>query len=136
MTPGALARLHAACFTVPRPWDAGEFAALLSAPGVFLLTQGDGFLLGRAVAGEAEILTLAVAPQARRQGSGRALVADFLSEARARGADSAFLEVAADNLAAIALYLGAGFRQADRRRGYFTAPGRPALDALVLTCPI
>jgi ribosomal-protein-alanine N-acetyltransferase len=136
MTPAELARLHAASFTVPRPWDESEFRALIASPGVFLLTRDTGFLLGRSAAGEAEILTLAVDPAARRQGTGRALVADFLAEARARGAERAFLEVAADNAAAAALYRQAGFAEAGRRRGYFAAPGRAAVDATVMTCPI
>jgi ribosomal-protein-alanine N-acetyltransferase len=99
----------------------------------FLLVEGDaGFLLGRAVAGEAELLTLAVAPEARRRGLGRKLVARFLYQARLRGAESAFLEVAADHAAACALYHQAGFATVGRRRGYYPVPGEPALDALVL----
>ena len=136
MTPAELARLHAASFTMPRPWDEAEFTSLLSGPGVFLLTRDAGFLLGRAIAGEAEILTLAVSPAARRQGTGRGLVASFLDEARSRGAESAFLEVAADNAPAIALYRAAGFAEAGRRRGYFHVPGRAAVDALVMTARI
>lgn len=133
MTPAALARLHAECFTVPRPWSAAEFAGLLDGPGVFLLTEGDaGFLMGRALAGEAELLTVAVAPAARRRGLGARLVARFLAEARARGAQSAFLEVAAGNAAARALYAAAGFAEAGRRRGYYRGPGGQAEDALVL----
>lgn len=137
MTPEALAQLHGACFTVPRPWTAAEFAGLLDGPGVFLLTEGaEGFLMGRALAGEAELLTLAVAPAARRQGLGARLVARFLAEARARGAESAFLEVAAGNAAALALYLAAGFAQAGRRRGYYRGPDGHIEDALVLAQPL
>lgn len=132
MTPEALAALHGRCFTTPRPWSAGEFASLVSLPGSFLLTRPLAFLLGRAVAGEAELLTLAVAPEARRQGTARALVEDFAAEARARGAQTAFLEVAADNLPARALYAAAGWAEAGRRRGYYTPPGATPVDALVL----
>lgn len=133
MTPTALAGLHARVFTTPRPWSEPEFAALLSDPTVFLIAEPAGFLLGRAVAGEAEILTLAVAPEARRQGSGARLVAAFLTQAAARGAETAFLEVACDNLAAVALYQAAGFARAGQRRGYFTTPEGTRLDALVMT---
>ena len=66
MTPKALAQLHAACFTTPRPWAADEFAALLATPGILLLTADDGFLLGRVAAGEAELLTLAIDPALHR----------------------------------------------------------------------
>ncbi|MBZ4690253.1 MAG: rimI [Cereibacter sp.] len=132
MTPDALAALHGRVFTVPRPWSAAEIAGLLDSAGVFLLTEPQGFLMGRAIAGEAELLTLAVAPEARRQGIGARLVAGFLTEARARQAESAFLEVAADNGAALALYDAAGFRQAGRRRGYYATAAGP-VDALVLS---
>ncbi len=133
MTPEILAALHGRVFTTPRPWSAAEFTALLADPLVFLLVEGDaGFLLGRSVAGEAELLTLAVAPEARQRGLGRRLVARFLYQARLRGAGEAFLEVAADNAPALALYARAGFDEAGRRRGYFTVPGRGAADALVL----
>lgn len=133
MTPAALAALHARCFTTPRPWSETEFAGFLADPLTFLLVEGDaGFLLGRAVAGEAELLTLAVAPEARGRGLGRKLVSRFLYQARLRGADSAVLEVAEDNDPAQALYARARFAEAGRRRGYYHTPeGRP-VDALVL----
>ncbi len=133
MTPRHLAALHAACFTAPRPWSEAEFAALLDDPLVFLLTEPEaGFLLGRVVAGEAELLTLAVAPDLRRQGTGRRLVAGFLDEAARRGAESAFLEVAAPNAAARALYAAAGFAEVGRRRNYYRTPEGGAEDALIL----
>lgn len=132
MTPAEMARLHAACFTTPRPWTEAEFAGLLAEPSVFALTRPGAILLGRAIAGEAELLTLAVDPAARRQGLARALVQDFLAEARARAAESAFLEVAEANAPARALYAAAGFAQAGRRRGYYRLPGGGAEDALVL----
>ena len=132
LTP-VLAQIHAACFTTPRPWDAAEIDSLLTSPHVFLLSRAQGFLLGRALAGEAEVLTLAVAPAARRQGLGRALLAGFLTHAAAAGADSAFLEVSAENPAAIALYESAGFVKAGQRRRYYHTPEGRAVDAWVLT---
>jgi len=133
MTPEALAALHAESFVTPRPWSAAEFAALMGSPGVFLLTEGSaGFLMGRALAGEAELLTVAVAPTARRKGIGARLMVRFLEEAQHRGAERAFLEVAAGNDAARALYAAAGFAEAGRRRGYYRNPHGHAEDALVL----
>ena len=133
MTLEALAALHARCFRAPPPWSAADFAGLLADPLVFLLVEGDaGFLLGRAVAGEAELLTLAVTPEARRRGLGRRLVARFLYQAQLRGAERAFLEVMADNSPAIALYESAGFTPAGRRRGYYRGPEGNRTDALVL----
>ena len=133
MTPAALAALHARSFVTPRPWTEAEIARLLADPLVFLLVEGDaGFLMGRAVAGEAELLTLAVAPEARRRGLGRKLVSRFLYQARLRGAESAFLEVAEENAAARALYARTGFSEVGRRRGYYRDPKGRAVDAVVL----
>lgn len=133
MTPEALAALHARCFTSPRPWSADEFAAWQTDPLAFLLVEGDtGFLLGRAIAGEAELLTLAVTPEARGRGLGRRLVARFLYQARLRGAEEAFLEVAEDNAPARALYAVAGFAESGRRRGYYRRADGTAVDALLL----
>ncbi|MCB2136718.1 MAG: GNAT family N-acetyltransferase [Rhodobacteraceae bacterium] len=101
--------------------------------GVFLLAESDGFLLARVVADEAEILTLAVDPTRRRRGAASRLLAAFGAEARARGAATAFLEVAADNEAALALYAGAGFLRRARRKGYYKVPGRQPVDAEILS---
>lgn len=140
-----LAALHEACFTMPRPWSAQEIGALLAEPSCFLLTEPaggsaggamQGFLIGREAGGEAELLTLAVAPGARRSGTGRRLTESFLRRAAERGAETAFLEVAASNAPAIALYLAAGFRRAGLRRGYYRSAGGQREDALVLSKPL
>jgi ribosomal-protein-alanine N-acetyltransferase len=130
----ALAKAHAAAFE--SPWPPEAFTALMDAPGVFALTAVDGapvgLILMRAIAGEAEILTLAVEPSHRRRGVARALVRGGLAQAAAMGADEAFLEVAADNPGALALYREEGFEQAGHRAGYYRRPGGEAVDALVL----
>lgn len=136
MRPAALAALHARCFTTPRPWSEAEFAELLESPHAFLVTAPGGFLLGRVIAGEAELLTVAVAPESRRRGTGRALLQAFAEAARARAAETAFLEVAEDNAPARALYRAAGWAEAGRRRGYYHAPDGRAVDALILTLPM
>jgi ribosomal-protein-alanine N-acetyltransferase len=133
MTPAELAALHARCFRTPPPWSAQDFAVFTADPLAFLLVEGDaGFVLGRAVAGEAEVLTLAVAPESRRRGLGRKLMARFLYQARARSAGRAFLEVSAENAPAIALYESAGFAAAGRRKAYYAASDGRRIDALVM----
>lgn len=132
MTPAAMATLHASAFTTPRPWSEAEIAGLLASPLVFALTEAGGFLLGRVVAGEAELLTVAVAPDQRRAGLGRRLVTAFLAEAARRGAESVFLEVAEPNAPARALYAASGFQPAGRRRAYYQRPDGGAEDALIL----
>ena len=88
-------------------------------------------ILCRALFEAAEILTLAVAPAARRRGIGAALVRAAAGLAAQGGADNLFLEVAQDNPAAQALYRSLGFAEAGRRAGYYArAEGR--IDALVM----
>lgn len=132
MTPADMAALHAVCFATPRPWSETEFADLLANPACFALTEPGGFLLGRVVAGEAELLTIAVAPDHRRGGLGRRLVDGFVAQACLWGAESAFLEVAESNIAACALYAAAGFSAAGRRRAYYHRPDGTREDALIL----
>ena len=126
----AFARLHAASFA--DAWTAQAIADLLDMQGAFAFASDAGFILARAAAGEAEILTLAVAPDARRQGLATALVRAAASHAHLLGAESFFLEVAVGNDAARALYARLGFAQAGQRKGYYAATGRKPEDALVL----
>lgn len=95
--------------------------------------DSDGRLLGWAgiliVGTTADILTVGVVPDARRQGIARQLVAALLAEATRRGVRECFLEVRTDNAAAIELYAGEKFTEVGLRRGYYDG-GRA--DAMVL----
>lgn len=132
----ALAALHARAFEAP--WNAKAFADLLRSPGVFALAaRGEGALEGlilmRAIADEAEVLTLAVAPERRREGLASALLDAALRLAAQMGAARAFLEVAHDNHAAMGLYERAQFVPTGRRRAYYARISGPAADALILS---
>lgn len=126
----ALAALHAEAFDTP--WSAQAFADLLDQAGVVLEGADDGFILIRAVADEAEILTLAVRPSARRQGLGGRLVEAGSRRAVDLGATRMFLEVAEDNAPARGLYEALGFEAAGRRPRYYPRAEGPAVDALLL----
>lgn len=129
----ALAAIHAACFVPSERWGQDAMALQLGLPGAFGLIDPRGaMVLARVAADEAEILTLAVAPALRRQGIGRALLEAAAAEAARRGALALFLEVAAANTSARALYAAAGFTQVGLRRRYY--PG--GIDALVLRRPL
>lgn len=133
MTPEEMATLHARGFAgQERGWSAGEFAGLLQSPHVFVLGDACAFALGRAVADEAELLTLGTDPAYRRQGLARAVLRAFEEAAARRGALHAFLEVAADNHAALALYRSRGFNEIARREGYYPRATAPAVAALIL----
>lgn len=130
LTPDQMAAIHRDCFTTPRPWSASEIASLLDSPHCFACFARDGFLLGRAVAGEAELLTIAVSPAVQGRGIGAGLIDLFFDAARDRQTAQAFLEVAANNPAAIHLYLKKGFRQAGKRPAYYRLPDGSAVAAL------
>jgi ribosomal-protein-alanine N-acetyltransferase len=128
-----LADIHATAFPPAEAWDEGAIATLLAMPGTAALLLGrDGMAMLRVAADEAEILTLAVRPESRRRGAGRALLAAALEAAAAAGAARMLLEVAEDNAAARALYAAAGFGPVGRRPRYYP-DGR---DALVLAAPL
>lgn len=116
-----------------RAWTSLEITDLINGVGGFAVHRADGFALGRAIAGEAELITLAVSSEARRKGEGRALLAAFEAAARDRDAETMFLEVAADNAAAHALYIASGWTETGRRRGYYARPDGPPVDAILMT---
>ena len=127
----ALASLERACFA--QPWSEAQLAAELRAPGALALL-GDtasatapgsdaaaaaGYALFRQVAGEAELLRLAVLPAERRRGLAARLLAAGLADLRSTGCSAAFLEVSERNLAAMALYEREGWQRDGRRPGYY-----------------
>jgi ribosomal-protein-alanine N-acetyltransferase len=120
------------------PWTAGNFRDALAAGYHARVCVHGGRIVAYGVLmhapGEAQILNVTVAPQARRQGLGRDLVRRFLRDAETFGADQVFLEVRASNAAAIGLYRGEGFIPVARRAGYYPAPApdAPREDALVM----
>jgi ribosomal-protein-alanine N-acetyltransferase len=125
----ALAAIHALAFRDTEAWSSAVIDSQLAQPGCFaLIDPAGGMLLARLTADEAEILTLAVAPAARRGGIGATLLDRAMRRAAAAGAGAMFLEVASGNLPARALYEKAGFVRVGRRARYYPNGG----DALVL----
>ncbi|WP_424135265.1 GNAT family N-acetyltransferase [Roseomonas chloroacetimidivorans] len=126
-----LVALHARAFPPPERWGSTAIKAMLALEGAFgfrAAPGAQGFILARAVAEEAEILTLAVDPDCRRLRLGRRLLSAALAEAKRCGAACLFLEVSEANVAARALYAAAGAEEVGRRRRYYA----DGTDALVL----
>jgi [ribosomal protein S18]-alanine N-acetyltransferase len=124
-----------------RPWTDGEFSDLLSQDTVFGFAAFEtgkakagpaGFVLARLAAGEAEILTIAVARSHRRQGLGRQLMDAVLRRLHAERAEALFLEVDETNVAAIALYRRLGFHEVGKRPAYYQTAGQQKASALVM----
>jgi ribosomal-protein-alanine N-acetyltransferase len=131
---GLMASAHAQAFD--RPWDEAVFRDFLAQPGTFALVAVDedpaGVVLCRAMAGEAEVLTLAVAPWARRRGVGRTLMTAALDLARETGAEAMFLEADVSNDAAVTLYAQLGFERSGIRKAYYDRGGEGRANALVM----
>jgi [ribosomal protein S18]-alanine N-acetyltransferase len=117
-------------------WTAAQCAGLLPMPGVWLSLARDssgtiGFALSRAIAGEAELLLLAVRRRSQRRGVGKMLLDRFTAHARKRGAERLHLEVREGNRA-VKLYERSGFVLVGRRRDYYSGPDGQCFDALTL----
>ncbi len=124
-----LTEIHAAAFLPAESWSRYVIVLQIELPTTFtLLHPAGGFVMARAVADEAEILTLAVIPALRRQGLGRLLLGAAMTRAAVLGAAAMFLEVATTNHAARGLYEAMGFVKAGHRRRYYA----DGTDALIL----
>ena len=131
----AIAELHAASFR--RGWSEGEFERLLLerntvAHRAMVARALQGFIVSRLADGEAEILSVAVAPARRGRGLARALLDLHLRRLAGLGARAVLLEVDEDNEPARRLYRRAGFSEVGRRPGYYQQGRDTAATALVL----
>jgi [ribosomal protein S18]-alanine N-acetyltransferase len=113
-------------------WPEASVREVLEWQGVLAMvseTDGKvvGFLIGRQVGAEAEILNLAVAPENRRKGEGRALLKAAIEGFRARSVSRVFLEVRESNQPGVAFYCKLGFSKAGRREGYYRDPAEAAI---------
>jgi ribosomal-protein-alanine N-acetyltransferase len=131
----AMAALHNASFR--RGWSDGEFERLLADRAVVAhrALRGRalvGFIISRQAAGEAEILSVAVASSSRGRGLAGAMLHLHLRRLAGLGAQAVFLEVDEDNVPACRLYAKAGFQEVARREGYYRDKAGHASTALVL----
>ena len=127
----AMWRLETTCF--PAPWSLEQIGRGLTQGvlHVFGVRADDGRVLGYlsfyAVAGQAEVVNLAVEPGLRRRGMGRAILDAVLQSWRDMGIHEAFLEVRESNVAARGLYAACGFRPSGVRKGYYPDSGEDAV---------
>ena len=133
----ACAKLHASAFH--RGWSASEIANLAADSTVLAHVALDsagrevlGFSMARHAASEAEILTIVIDAARRKAGLGAALLDAQLKALQDLGVVEVFLEVAADNPAALALYARYGFEKVGERKAYYASPDGPPSSALIL----
>lgn len=136
MTDGdipAAAALERLCFSAP--WSEASFhSAMKSGVTLFLALCREKNMIGYAgiqlIADQGYVTNIAVHPDSRRQGGGRALLHALLDLGRKRGLSTLSLEVRPSNLPAVSLYTAAGFIEAGRRKNFYS---RPPEDGLILT---
>jgi ribosomal-protein-alanine N-acetyltransferase len=116
-----LAEMHRKCFD--DCWSAESFREMLFRDIFFgfIHTRAEprGFILGKIVCGEIEILTFCVLPPHRNQGIGKMLLSKIDDYARACSVQKIFLEVSEDNAAAQKIYEGFGYKKISQRTGYY-----------------
>jgi [ribosomal protein S18]-alanine N-acetyltransferase len=134
-----MATLHRSSF--PRPWDEAAMATFIGGSDTLCLLGSvvddsgrapGGFLIARKAAGEAELLTLAVAPNCRRSGLGKALLKSAMATLAESGAKQLFLEVEEGNEAALQLYRSLGAVPVGRRARYYEHGADAAIFSLAL----
>jgi len=132
----ALARIHASAFP-QAAWTKSALEELFQMPGALgLMATGPegprGFVLTRSAADEAEIITLAVHLKTRRKGIAALLMQNAMQRLRESGVTQLFLEVAADNDAALQLYNALKFARAGVRKDYYERQGE-RIDAVLMS---
>lgn len=133
-----VAALHQRAFPAGEGWTENAITQMLAAPkadarGVFIADRLVGFMIVQFVAGEAEILTLATDPGDQRRGLGRFLFHKFSEDLSPLGLQTWLLDVAADNLNAIAFYAALGFKIDGRRRDYYKRLEGGRVDAILMS---
>ena len=117
-----IAALHGVSFR--RGWGEDEILRLMLDRNVVtqrMTARGKviGFIMSRLAAGEAEILSVAVAPAWRGRGLSRQLLDLHLRRLAGLGIRAVYLEVGEQNAPACRLYRRAGFSEVGRRQGYY-----------------
>lgn len=127
--PGA-AEVERACFS--QPWSEQSLLSELSREDCVMFAAVDGEkVIGWAglehVCGEGSVTNIAVLPQYRRMGLGRALTRSLIESSKALSLSRLVLEVRPSNTAAISLYQQLGFQSIGRRPGFYSFPREDAL---------
>ena len=120
-----LENLHKACFP-HKPWTAQDFADLKKS-GCEIIASQNGFAVWRVVAGEAEIITIGVHPDGRKNGIASAMLTLIEDDVKKHEGTKIFLEVAENNTAARALYENSGYKQIGKRPKYYDG-----IDAILM----
>jgi ribosomal-protein-alanine N-acetyltransferase len=114
-----MAKLHLLSGSLTRPWSESEYKILLSTDTIRFFYVENGFLVGRLIGPDAEILNVIVHPKYRRLGKARYLIDKFEKEAKEEGSSKCFLEVAESNSRANKLYQSLNYLSVGKRKNYY-----------------
>ena len=121
-----IANLHKKCFP-NKPWSADDFRDLKKSGCEIIMSQ-NGFIVYRTVADEAEIITIGVNPEMRRNGIASAMIGIIEKNIKNQGVKKIFLEVSATNIPAQKLYENLGYEAVGLRPKYYDG-----LDAILMS---
>lgn len=121
-----LAQIHKQCFP-DKPWTESDFADLKKS-GCEIIASENGFIVWRVAADEAEIISIGVAPDARRNGIAETMIFLMEQELKKQSIVNVFLEVSEVNTPAKNLYKKCGFKPTGRRPKYYDGT-----DAIIMS---
>ena len=121
-----LAQIHKLCFP-DKPWSESDFADLKKS-GCEIIASENGFIVWRVAADEAEIISIGVAPDARRNGIAETMIFLMEQELKKQSIVNVFLEVSEVNTPAKNLYKKCGFKPTGRRPKYYDGT-----DAIIMS---
>ncbi len=133
MTPFEMATLHLLSGIHTRPWSEIEYKNLLDRNTSRFFHTENGFLIGRVIDQDAEILNVIIHPDYRRLGKASKLIGMFEKEAKDAGSSRCFLEVAESNSSAIKLYSALGYLKVGQRNNYYKFVDGRKDDAAILS---
>jgi ribosomal-protein-alanine N-acetyltransferase len=114
-----MSKLHLLSGSLTRPWSESEYKILLSTDTIRFFYVENGFLVGRLIGPDAEILNVIVHPKYRRLGKARYLIDKFEKEAKEEGSSKCFLEVGESNSRANKLYQSLNYLSVGKRKNYY-----------------
>ena len=128
-----MANLHLLSGGYTRPWSEVEYKKLLDTNKSRFFHTENGFLIGRVIDHEAEILNVIIHPDYRRLGIASKLIGTFEKEAKDAGSSRCFLEVAESNSSAKKLYSALGYLKVGQRHNYYKFVDGRKDDAVILS---
>lgn len=125
-----ISRLEEETFSMP--WSPDSFLEMIGKEDArYYVAEQDGCILGGCgvlmIAGEGNITNVVIAPEARNQGIGTAMLRHLMAEGDREGLTAYTLEVRVSNAAAIHVYEKLGFVSAGIRPGFYEKPTEDAI---------